>query len=415
MKGDSKLDKLLSKGREYEEELIDFLSRFIQVKSVNPPGDMREAGEFVKDFLERWGLESQWIEPKEGVVTIYSKVGDEDYLMLNGHMDVVPEGDHSRWTYPPYSGKVVDGYVYGRGASDMKGGLSALIFAYAVFTNVFDKIEKGLSLAAVGDEEVGGRYGSLYLAKDMGVKPKYVLLGEPSTLGYYNIGEKGIVWYRVKVLGEPAHASVSPYAGDNAIVKAAKVIDEVYKLAEIDFEPPEDIREIAIQSGMKARELMGIEGIEKIFFRLSCNAGIIKGGVKTNVVAPECTIDFDMRIPHAIKVDDVLTLVRERLSKFKGVTVEEMTGHDPNYTSPTTELAKVIEESAVEELGFKPKPSLVMGATDGRHFRLHGSDAVVYGPGEWERIHGFDERIAVDDVKKAFRVYLRILYRMLNP
>ncbi|HIE36917.1 TPA: M20 family peptidase [Candidatus Geothermarchaeota archaeon] len=412
---DSKLDMLLSRGREYEDELINFLSGFIQVKSVNPPGDVREAAEYVQSFLSKWGLQSRWIEPKEGVVTIYSNVGGEDYIMLNGHMDVVPEGDHSRWTYPPYSGKIVDGYVYGRGASDMKGGLSALIFAYAVFTNVFDKFDRGVSLAAVGDEEVGGQYGSLYIAEELGIKPNYVLLGEPSTLNYYNIGEKGIVWYRVKVAGEPAHASVSPYAGDNAILKAGEVIKEIYKLSEIDFEPPGDIRDIAIQSGLKAKELLGLDGIEKIFFRLSCNVGLINGGVKTNVVAPECTIDFDMRIPHAITVDDVLKLVGEKLSKFDGVSIEKISGHDPNYTNPETPLAKVIEESAYEEMGYKPKPSLVMGATDGRHFRLKGCDAVVYGPGEWSRIHGFDERIEINDVKRAFRVYLRILYRMLKP
>ena len=406
-------ESFLAKAKEYEDDLIKFLSRFIQIKSVNPPGDMREAGEFVKEFLESWGHKTEWIEPKEGVVSILSMVGDGKYLMLNGHMDVVPEGEHDRWKYPPYSGKIVDGYVYGRGASDMKGGLSALLYAYVVFTQYFDSFDKGLSIAAVGDEEVGGRLGSLYMAEKLGIRPKYVLLGEPSTLNYYNIGEKGIIWFRIKVLGEPAHASVSPYAGENAILKAGKVIEEVYKLAEIDFDLPQELREIAIQSGLKAKKLMNIEGLEKIFFRLSCNVGLINGGVKTNVVAPECTVEFDMRIPHAITTKDVIKLVKDRLSGFKGVMVEEVTGQDPNYTSPSTKLASAIEEAASKVIGIKPMPSLVMGATDGRHFRMYGSEAVVYGPGDWKTIHGFNERISIDDVKKAYRTYLKILFDML--
>ena len=408
------LETLLEKARQYEEDLISFLSGFVQIPSVNPPGDMSQAAAYVEEFLGKWGLPTRRIEPEKGVITIYSSVGDgEDYLMLNGHMDVVPEGDHDKWSIPPFSGRVVDGYLYGRGASDMKGGLSALIYAYAVFTQYVDSLDRKLSLAAVGDEEVGGRLGSLYMAKELGIRPRYVLLGEPSTLGYYNIGEKGIVWYRVHINGEPAHASVSPYVGRNAIKMATEVINRIYGLAEIDFDVPEELLEVARKSGEKARKMVGAEGLEKIFFRLSCNAGIINGGVKTNVVAPNCTVEFDMRIPHGLTVDKVIEMVRERLSDIEGVEIEKVAGEDPNYTRPDTYLGKVVEESAVAEAGIKPEPSLVMGATDGRHFRAYGSEAVVYGPGEWERIHGYDERIKVDDVKLAYRIYLRTLYKML--
>ncbi len=408
-------EKLLEKAREYEEDLIRFLQGFVQIPSVNPPGDMTEAAAYVKEFLEKWGHTPEYIEPEKGVITVYSRVGSgPDYLMLNGHMDVVPEGDHDKWSVPPFSGKIIDGYLYGRGASDMKGGLSALIYAYAVYTSLNDSLEKPLSLAAVGDEEVGGRLGSLYMAKELGIRPKYVLLGEPSTLGYYNIGEKGILWYRVKVNGEPAHASVSPYIGRNAIVVATEVIKRIYKLAEKDFKVPEELVEVAINSGKKARELMGAEGLEKIFFRLSCNVGLIEGGVKTNVVAPNATLEFDMRIPHGLSVEHVLEMVREAVADIEGVEIEHVAGEDPNYTHPDTMLGKAVEEASAKVLGSKPMPSLVMGATDGRHFRMYGSEAVVYGPGEWERIHGYDERIKVDDVRKAFRIYLLTIDRLVG-
>jgi len=400
-------ERILDKAVRYEEDLIKFLQGLVRIPSVNPPGDMTEAAAYIKDFLDRWGLDAEYIEPRKGVISVYSKVGSgPDYLMLNGHMDVVPEGDHDKWSVPPFSGEVIDGYLYGRGASDMKAGLAALIYAYALYTSLNDKISKPLSLAAVGDEEVGGREGSLYIAREMGIRPKYVLLGEPSTLGYYNIGEKGIVWYRVKLSGEPVHASISPYAGRNAIVEATKVIERIYRLAERDFKVPDELVEVAINSGRKARELMGVDGLEKIFFRLSCNVGMIEGGVKTNVVAPNAKLEFDMRIPHGLTVEHVLEMVRESIADVEGVEIEKVAGEDPNYTRPDTELGRVIEESAYKVLGMRPEPSLVMGATDGRHFRMYGSEAVVYGPGEWERIHGYDERVKIDDVRRAFRIYL---------
>jgi succinyl-diaminopimelate desuccinylase len=111
--------------------LIDFLSRFIQAKSPDPPGDTREAAGHIKRHLDQKGLPYRVIAPQEDMPNLVGSFecgGPGRHLVLNGHMDVLPVGDNENWTHDPWSGAVVDGRIYGRGAADMKCGTTASIF-----------------------------------------------------------------------------------------------------------------------------------------------------------------------------------------------------------------------------------------------------------------------------------------------
>ncbi len=412
------LDKLLDRLKSEESSLVKLVSDLVKIPSVNPPGDMSEIAGFIRDYLDSVGISYKIFEPSKGVITIYSRIGleeDRDYLHFNGHMDVVPVGDEDKWHFPPFSGKVVDGYIYGRGASDMKAGLAVLIKVFEIIARYWEGMPKSLSISIVPDEETGGKLGSKYLVEKIGIRPKYVIISEPSTIECVEVGEKGIMQYRVKVKGIPKHASISPYVGENAILKACEIAKKIYKLVELEFKPPEELRDIVESSGELIAKRLNNPSLKRIFKSLSCNLGLIKGGVKTNVVAPNAEMDFDMRIPPGLTVRKVLDMVNDIVRDYKdSVDIKLLSGEDPTYTNPNSPVVNAICEAARVELGVNIQKSLVTGATDGRHFRAYGAEVAVYGPGEWGTIHGYNERVKIDDIKISARVILRAAYNLLS-
>lgn len=406
----SRADEVAAEVARHRDDIVRLASELIRIPSVNPPGDVSEAMGFLRDFLRGWGFEPEWIEPVKGRVSLLVRVGSGDRLILNGHVDVVPPGDRGRWSFDPFSGEVVGGYLLGRGASDMKGPLAAMIYAFLVCAS--RGAADGVTLMIVPDEETGGEHGTKHLVGRVGVRARYCLIAEPSTLQMANIGEKGILWLRIAVEGKPAHASLSPYIGENAIERAARIISALYRLSEVDFEPPRELREVADRSGEVLASMLGREGLRRIFRRLSCNVGTISGGVKVNVVAPACTFEFDIRIPPGARVDDVTAMVRRVVEGEGGASIEVLAGEEPSYTSPHSPVVAELLRAAEEELGRRPELTLIAGATDGRHTRAAGIDTVIYGPGEWETIHSYDEKVSISDLVAAAKVYARLIARL---
>ena len=177
------------------EEIITFLCQFVQIKSPNPPGDTTLAAEYVGKFLDQKGLPYQIIAPQKEMPNI---VGSFEcgvpgrHLVLNGHIDVFPVGDVSKWTHDPWGGKIVDGRIYGRGVADMKAGTTASIFTFIYLHRLREELNGKLTLTCVSDEETFGPWGARYLMEHHPeVHGDCCLNGEPS--GPYGIrfGEKG--------------------------------------------------------------------------------------------------------------------------------------------------------------------------------------------------------------------------------
>ena len=178
-----------------------FLQTFVQHRSPNPPGDTRDAAEFITSFLEQRGLPYRIISPHPEMPNI---VGSFDcahpgrHLVLNGHIDVFPVADDGAgWSRDPWGGQLVDGKIYGRGVADMKAGTTASIFTYAYLHGVKDGLKGRLTLTAVSDEETFGPYGARYLMEHHPeVHGDALLNGEPSSPFSVRFGEKGPLWLR---------------------------------------------------------------------------------------------------------------------------------------------------------------------------------------------------------------------------
>ena len=390
----------------HKEEVVELASRLIKIPSVNPPGDTSEIAAFVKNYLEEEGVNVELCEPVEKKVNLIAEIGEKGsdrVLVLNGHLDVVPIGDRSRWSFDPFSGEVRDGYLYGRGASDMKGGLAGIIYAFKKLVKFEDRLKGRLKLVCVADEETGGTHGAAYLVEKGKALGSSVLIAEPTGMNLINIGEKGAIWAKIIVKGVPGHGSLSPFIGDNAIVKSVNLISELMKITEIKAELPRDLLDVAEYSRNLLEKSVSREA-SKAIDHPTINFGIIRGGTKVNIIPDRCELEIDVRVPIGLSAAEVTSKIREIVEKYG--EVEFASAGEPNYTAPSSEIVKVVEKNVKEIIGIDPKPFLEWASSDARHFRKAAIPTIHYGPAEMEGIHGYNERVKVEDLINAAKVYL---------
>jgi acetylornithine deacetylase/succinyl-diaminopimelate desuccinylase-like protein len=229
---------------EIQEEITQFLSELIQIDTTNPPGNETRAAHYISQYLSRDGFQTEILESGPGrgsVITRLKGTGEKPNLLLLGHLDVVA-ANPNEWSVPPFSGLVTGGYVYGRGAYDMKGLVAIEVFLLKLLKKNKVPIKGDVVLAATADEERGGEEGAGYLLRQHRDKVwcPYVInegagLAIPQKNGnLYPVqtAEKGILWFKIKAKGTPGHGS-TPNMADNAILRVNKIIDKLS-----NYQPP---------------------------------------------------------------------------------------------------------------------------------------------------------------------------------
>ncbi|MDE1848288.1 MAG: ArgE/DapE family deacylase [Candidatus Micrarchaeota archaeon] len=381
-------------------EVTTLLSDMVRIESVNNGSaiearradfaNLMKAAEFVEGWLIQRGFEAKIERIGEGELTpvVTAEAGHgKKTLVLNGHIDVVPIGN-AEWKYGPFSGKIIDGKVYGRGTADMKGGVAIHM---QLFSELADKLDYKIVFNAVTDEESGGFQGSRNLA------PRYkgadlALIAEPGGNSAIGIGEKGVMPVNMVTYGKSAHAS-RPSLGKNAITIMANRLDALSKIGDRKFEFPEDIRKVNEESDKLFGNEIGI---------VTFNLAKINGGIKTNMVPNECTAVADMRVPVGLSLNQAFSIAKEL---FGGTGIEmQRINAEPNYTKPTNTYVKEFEKIVRREAG---DATLIVkpGGSDGRFFRDEGIPTIVYGPGEYELIHTENEYVSIKNLEVAYKVY----------
>lgn len=199
------------------DKILDFTSRLIRSRSVNPPGDEREVAEVAAKEMQSLGLDWEILDHGDNYRSVVATVGKSREIkgiMLNGHLDTVPPGEIT-WDRDPFSGDIEGGFIYGRGSSDMKAGDAAMTYAAAALAASGVDLKGPLMLALSSSEETiskGARaIASSEAIKDIGT----VLIAEPTNLDVYT-AEKGCFWITVTAKGKTAHGSM-PHCGVNAL------------------------------------------------------------------------------------------------------------------------------------------------------------------------------------------------------
>jgi acetylornithine deacetylase/succinyl-diaminopimelate desuccinylase-like protein len=373
---------------EIEQEITRFLSDLIRINTTNPPGNETAAAKFISQYLAKDGLESEIIESALGrgsIITRLKGSGEKPNLLLLSHLDVVA-ANPAEWSVDPFAGTVKDGYVYGRGAYDMKGMTAVEVLTLLLLKRNKVPLKGDVVLAATADEEKGGEEGAGYLLRDYKEKVwcPYILnegggLVIPQKKGnVYPVqtAEKGILWFKIKAKGTPGHGS-TPNTADNAIVRMNKVITKLgeYKpqtiyvptlrefLSEIARINPELESHFSKLLGNPAESEQILDDLAKTDKALAeeirprtkttITPTIIHGGVKENIIPSECEAVFDCRVLPGQSVDETLATIKGLLKDvgMDKLSFEIIQIHDGNESTTQTPLYSTIS-SVLKE--FEP-------------------------------------------------------------
>jgi acetylornithine deacetylase/succinyl-diaminopimelate desuccinylase family protein len=378
-----------------EDLLVRITQDLVRAPGQNPPGEEAATVAVLAAAGRQLGLDVRTspVEPGRDNLSITLAGGNDPGLLLLGHTDVVPVGDG--WTVDPYGGLLRDGRIYGRGASDMKGGLAASLAALAALRGTI--LSGPVELAAVVDEEETGKGVRAYIADRDPVR-QYVgcITAEPTDLQTI-VAARGDSYLQVAVHGRASHAG-NPDGGANAIYGAAAVVAEIERLH----------KELAAAP----HPLLG---------PATWSVGQINGGTGGSIVPADCVIVADRRLLPGESPAEVLADLERRVAALhledRGLTVElAMPMEMPAFETPEDSDLVRITEAARFDAGGPPLPLAGWtAACDGGYIaRDLGVPVVVLGPGSvTTQAHRADESVAVAELVTAARAYALTALRLL--
>lgn len=386
--------------------LIDFLCRFIRARTPNPPGHTAAACQVVAELLETHRIPYQIIEPetgKQNLIAAFDGARPGRRLILNGHMDVFPVADESAWTYPPWSGQVVNGRIYGRGACDMKCGTTASIFAFLYLYRIREHLSGRLTLTAVCDEENYGPAGAVYLMQH---HPEILgdccLNGEPSSQYTLRFGEKGILRLKVTVRTPGSHGAYT-HLSPSATILAAQIIQDLRQLTRMPVQTPPAIARCLDAARAVTDQVLGAGGADTLR-QVTLNVGQLHGGEVINLVPSACAIGLDIRLPVGVAEAAVLDAVKTILAKYPEAQLEPMASAPTLWSDPDGEMPRIIRRRVRQLKGFEPAPIVSLGGSDLRLWRARNIPAYYYGPTN----HGMgvaDEYVEIEEFLHIVRTH----------
>lgn len=388
------------------DEFIALLRDFLRIRSVNPPGDMREAAAFVRALLDRFGLQHRTLSDREdmpNIVARWDAPAPGRHLVLNGHMDVFPVGDERLW-----DARIDGDRIVARGASDMKTGTLASILAFGLLHPYRDRLHGALTLTVVSDEQSGGRHGTRYLFErhaDL-VSGDCCLNGEPSGLANLRFMEKGTLRFSLGARGPGGHGGY-PHRAANPIEQVIRAVHAIYeryhrRLAAL---PPEIEAILTAPETVAAADANLGAGAADNARRITVNVGIIGGGHKATQIPTECAAHLDMRFPVGPDRDRIRGEIEALAAEFGCVmTVNEDHSYPASSTDPHSEMATILRDNIRALLGHDAPPVCSLGGTDTRYWRWRGIPALICGPSPLS-MGTEDEHVALDEAIAVMKLH----------
>lgn len=451
-------------------EATELLQHLIRFDTVNPPGNERAAQEYLSDHLTKAGFECELLGAEAERPNLVARLradenpthpaDDGPTLCYLGHVDTVL-ANAGEWNsaHDPWSGDVAEGFVWGRGALDMKSQVAAEIAAAAGLARAGWRPARGeLLIVAVADEETGGALGAQWICKEHPEKVRCDLLvnegggavfeyGGPPARRHYGVccAEKGVFRFTVTTDGVAGHASM-PKMGENALLKMAPVLERLaarQPAYELTGEPEAFLRALGEDpndpQGAVARMGAADERLVTMFepmLGVTFTPTRIKASEKINVIPSSAELKVDCRVPPGLGEDEVRRGIAEVLGDETRGGVDGMDSHPPwkiDFTeriggnrSPmqSTLMDAIAAWVSEHDEGADVVPVILPGFTDSRHFRVAFPECVAYGffPQKHQTlfetqplIHAADERIDARDLAFATEFFRDLALRILSP
>jgi len=432
------------------DEATALLSQYIRINTTNPPGNEIMAARWLADVLRRDGIEARVFEPAPGKANLYARLagdGSARPVILLNHMDVVLASPEY-WTVDPFSGLIKDGYIWGRGALDMKGEAIAQLMTMLVLKRAHVPLKRDVILLATSDEEIGAGVGAAWIVEHQAdlIRNAEFLLNEGGLtrsdghggVEYYGIGttEKSPFWLDAIARGTAGHGSRP--TPDNPVHRLVRALNKIAAWrTPLTVTPTVDrsFRDLStIEPDSTLRSWLGdvrsalrdSNAVRTITADLTYNALLrntisitgLKGSDKTNVIPPIATAALDVRLlpgqdPAAFLADLV------RVVGDSAVTFRPQGPNWPATESPTeTEMFRAITAVAHARHPNALVTTLMLpGFTDSHYFRRLGIASYGLGPfplsqGDSRGVHGNDERVGLDALRFGVRFYYDVVSRV---
>lgn len=366
-------------------DVVSLTRKLLSFNTINPPGREHHCATYVGNVLEHGGFKVDYYQYAHQRTSLVARIEGKNKklpLCFAGHLDTVPLGAQP-WKKDPFNGEIDADKIYGRGSSDMKGGIAAIISAALKLSDNIKKSSAGLTLVIVAGEETGC-HGSSYLAglDDALGKAGALIVGEP-TANYPFIGNKATLWIEAVTSGVAAHGA-TPEKGVNAIYKAA---DVVLKLERFDF-------------GVPAHPYLG---------KPTLNVGTISGGLNFNSVPDKTSIGIDIRTVPGLTGREIL----EKLKTYLGPEVElkPVMDIDGIVSDPEDDWIQQVFRIMERFLKQPPKPRAIKGFTDASVLTpaFGNPPTIILGPGEPMMAHSTDEFCYIYKIEEAVDAYTEII------
>jgi len=395
--------------------LIETTRKLVAVASPNPPGDVTEAAKVAEGLLKAIdGVRIARYETAPGIVNLVATVAGAApgrRLIFNGHLDTFPIGE-GQWTVPPLSGALKDGRIYGRGVSDMKGGIAAALTALRTLAGLRECWRGELVMTLAGDEENMGSLGSGWLLAHVPeAKGDAMLCGDVGSPMVVRFGEKGLCWVEVEAEGRPAHGA-HVHKGANAIDRLRKALDGLKRLEDLPVVAPAALTSAILAARPISEELSG-QGEAETLQRVTVNIGTIEGGISPNLVPARARAAADIRLPVGVSLEAVEAALHRELDPCEGVTWRILRAYPPSFTPPNDEIVSVTVAAATKVLGRAPVANMRVGASDARLYRMFGVPSVIFGCTPFN-MGAPDEYILVEELVTVAKVHTLAAFDFLS-
>jgi len=426
------------------DEAIKHLQEYLRIQTINPPGNEVEGAKFFKKIFDGESVPCELFEPSPGRGNLLATLkgnGEKHPILLLNHMDVVPV-EKGGWEVDPFASIIKDGYLYGRGTLDNKSMGIVEMMALLILKREGIPLKKDILFFAAADEETGGRWGIQWAIENIPLLRKseyalneggYVILNESGVPDRYEIsnGQKVILQLKLKAEGTSGHGSM-PHS-DNPNVKLVKALDALIKwetpynilpmvkeyFSKMAPKQPPDERKFFEDIEMGLSDLsfsiwLTSNPIYNAMVRDTISLTILQAGSKANVIPSESTATLDCRLIPGSSKENFLKRLQGKLGdEIEVEVISESQSYPPSPLN--TDLFKAIQKYAAENDPNCPViPLLLPGATDSRFLREKGVITYDFCPfrlteKDMLRIHGNNERIAVENLRFGMRMMVDIL------
>lgn len=368
-------------------ETLELVQKLININSVTPNDNGCQ--EILISYLKQMGFNIEKL-PSANVKNFWARRGDSGPLFVfSGHTDVVPPGAENKWKTPPFTATVQNGYLYGRGAADMKSALAAMIISCKRFLNRFPNHKGSIGFLITSDEEGDATDGTVkvveYLTKQ-NIKIDWCLIGEASSnqqLGDgIKVGRRGSLHGELQVIGKQGHIAY-PQLADNPIHRSLKALDELTKIqwdSGNEYFPPTSLQ----------------------IYNINADTGA------SNIIPGSLTAKFNFRFSPSNTVEQLIERVHQIFDNHQlHYKIHwHVTGHP--FLSKGGKLTEACIKSIRDICRLETKPNTAGGTSDGRFIATMGCEVVELGAVS-ESIHQVNEHIKLDDLEKLTALYEKIL------